>query len=142
MEPAASGVPAVGLAVTPLNVSVPALPLELAVTVQVIAVAVWAVTEAVRPEVPPHAGDPAASNVKPAGAVSTTVPAPIRPGALSLRTGPVSAVYAPPVVSAEIDPPPEAGVTVTPVAVNGQAAPFALESPAPPTIAVDASAES
>src|SRR5215472_16158591 len=125
MEPDASGDPAAGLAVTPVKVSVPALPLELAVTVQVIAAAVWAVTEAVNPEVPAHAGDPAASKAKPAGAVSTTVPVLISPGADSVSAGPVSAVSAPPLVSAEIEEPPVAALTETPLVANAQNAPLA-----------------
>ena len=51
-------------------------------------------------------------NENPLGALRIIVPRPIFPVADSLRTGPVNAVYAPPVVSAEIEEPPVAAVTV------------------------------
>jgi hypothetical protein len=60
---------------------------------------------------------PPVSKINPAGAFRMLVPTPALPFATSAYTGPVSAVYAPPVLSAEIAPPPVAGVTVCAYAV-------------------------
>ena len=56
---------------------------------------------------------PPVSNINPDGAFKIIVPAPISAVTPSAITGPVKEVNAPPAVSAEIDVPPEAGVTVT-----------------------------
>ena len=56
---------------------------------------------------------PPVSNTKPVGAFKIIVPVFISLPAFSAMTGPVSAVYVPPVVSAEIADPPVVGVSVT-----------------------------
>jgi len=63
---------------------------------------------------------PPTSNSNPPGAFSTIVPVPTFPLAASAYIGPVKLVYAPPALSAEIAPPPVAGVRVCACAFMAQ----------------------
>ena len=53
---------------------------------------------------------PATSNIKPVGAFKIMVPVPTSPLVASSQIGPVNEVHIPPVLSAEMEDPPVAGV--------------------------------
>ena len=126
--PLASGVVAVGRTRRLPKVAIPPpLAPPLAVAVKVIAELVRDVNEiakGVPPVVSPlivTVGDvDVVSHSKPVGALKMIVPAPIEPLVDSVKTGPVSEVKPAPPVSAEIEPPPVAAVTLT-VAIAGLA---------------------